>query len=81
MSLTEMLQEYIKLLERDNVMLGSNMCKELAQKAKQIGDLNHINSRMAAFKGYEPKFDRQNVEHETREAVIRDLKNIVGGCE
>lgn len=81
MTLKEAMEEYIETLERKQASQADAMWKEATHKIEEILKMDDDESRLHAFKGYEPKFDRQNISLEVRDEIIRDLKSIWKCCD
>ena len=76
MDYAQRMQAYIKRLQLRNDELEMKMRREVVLKAAAIEGLGTIEGRVSAFKGYEPRFDKMSVEHETRQDIIDELKSV-----
>lgn len=81
MEYLERMQAYIKRLQKRNDKLEEKMRREVLLKAAAIERKRSVEGQISAFKGYEPRFDKMSVEHETRQDIIEELKSGIARHE
>lgn len=81
MALKENLEDYINTLEVSNDHHVQRLYDAVERIAKGVAGLDTTEAQIAAFKGFEPDYDRLIAKLEARQQVARDLKNILEGCD
>lgn len=77
MTIKENMEDYITTLEVSNEHNAQRLCEAVARIAKGVTGLDTTEERIAALKGFEPKYDRLVAKLEARRDTIRDLKKIL----
>lgn len=72
----EKMAVYIERLEKSNNRLALSIESETRVKMRQIEELDNIDEKVAAFRGYEPKYDRRAIQLEASENILNALKAI-----